>query len=170
MRTARGLSLLETLITLALLASVLGMVAMLAGQYARLLEQQDSHGQAAFKLGIVNQVADELSQALEIYRPATDGAEVSSAHIIKVNQGQVILGPRALLPNGRADVWYSLANNNLVRTVYFDDGTTYAAPVAHDMTWFAVKRVSERQYVVNTSFLAGDQVQQGLVQFYWGVR
>ena len=176
----RGLSLLEAVVTLGVLFVAAGLLALVARQYARLLLWEGQADQSAFRLALVNQVADEIREATAIVAPSPGvqaGDPALPVHLQKVDPG-LIQGlpqpgpiPWARDPSKRADVYYYLqpVGGRLMRDVNSSGGSS-SLQVADRLSWFGVTRKADNELVVNVTFLRGDSLQVASRTVVWDVQ
>lgn len=177
------MSLLEVLITLGVLALALGMVAAAVRQYTRLLARNDARSLTVVHQQQVSQVADELSQAVELMAPAVAGS-FDEVTFRRVNPNVTNRFPLATAPPTPS--WdpaqpahlvtvryhYEPTTQRLQRTVTFPPGlgSQQTWVVGTSLSGFTVIRDADRGLTVGLSFLEGDVLKSLATRVNWWLR
>lgn len=162
----RGTSLIEVLITLALLALALGMVAASVQQYTRILRKNDERSLTVAHLQQVSQIADELSQAVELVVPSVAGSgdEIRFKRLNPaVTDRLPALTPTPPWDPRQADhllevqYLYDAPTSRLLRTVTFPPtrGSPQTWVVATGLSAFSVTRGADGELTLGLSFMEG---------------
>lgn len=178
----RGLTLLEALISLGLLALAVVMIGGAAEHYTRLFGRHDQQAQAAVRRQAVTRVAEELTEATEIYAPAA-GENTSEVEFSKIDPAASRLpsppaGPPPPLPAGSplfnptaADhtlrIRIYLDDHQLIRQVTFPGGASRFSVLAHELYGFTAERLSRDEVSLRASFMEHDELRHAAARTCW---
>lgn len=180
----RGVSLIEVLITLGVLALALGMVAAAVQQYSRLLIKNDQRSLTVVHQQQVSQVADELSQAVQFLLPATS-VSVDEVTFERLN-GSILNRLPPLTPTPLpSPAWEPVQPAHVIRVRYFFEPTTsrllrtatFPAPtgsvttvVATGLSGFTFTRSAQNELTVALSFMEGETLKSISTRVTWWLR
>ncbi len=173
-RVNRGLSLMEVLVTLLLFALVMGMIASLVQNFARVSDQLDEKSASQRASLALFDLASEVEEATEVLVPAPGTVGPQSEIVLRKYASTV-----ARLDNSTtADTWtpnyvlsvrYHLDQRNLMRQVTLPDGTVQNTLLAQEVDGFSATRVHERSIEARASFQERNKLETVATCAYrWG--
>ena len=145
MKRRRAFSLVELMVTMALMSVVLGVLALLFQSVARSLHQT-SQRSSSLEGGLTafQQVREDLQAAIAIYSP-TPGATATTLNVTRMNPynstlTQPLLQPSQTwilhAPGAQWSVYYQLQGQALMRTVTPQSGSAWTALVTDNIQGF----------------------------------
>jgi len=180
----RGVSLIEVLITLGVLALSLAMVAAAVQQYARLMAKNDERSLTVAHQQQVSQVADELSCAVELVAPAT-AVSTDEVTFRRLNASIANRLPPLTPTPAPSPAWDPRQPAHVITVRYFFEPTTsrllrtatFPAPtgsvttvVATGLSGFDFTRSADNELSVALSFMEGDTLKSLSTRVNWWLR
>ncbi len=170
----RGVSLLEVLVTMLLLAVAFAMTATLIRNFSQASAQLD--GKEGTQQGslVLLAVAAELEEAFEIGSPAAG----TTAPVTEISLKKYASTPDRLelattsstwAPKYAIDVGYGQEGEDLVRTATYSDGSNETAVLARRLSGFSAKRLNSRTVEVRVTFREAKKLETTAVFAHrWG--
>jgi prepilin-type N-terminal cleavage/methylation domain-containing protein len=148
-RLKRGGTLIEVLISLAIVGLLLTICADLMSRYSLVMRHQEKKNRSLTNTKMaLDLMTSEIEEALKVYSPGSDGELVTDVTFWRYNP---VDSSRKLADRGGMTISYYLDSGVLYRKTN-TAATVTCYPVAHEVKGFSIRRENSKLFTVSVSF------------------